>query len=102
MLGRTDFSGLFWVLKAGPKAPAPYVTLADAQAAGAVTLNYGVFINNLVAFAIVAVGAITARAGSWGVSRHRQRLTPLSVAMANLQRRRKQPPNPRASTARRS
>lgn len=55
MLGRTDFSGLFWVLKAGPKAPAPYVTLADAQAAGAVTLNYGVFINNLVAFAIVAL-----------------------------------------------
>ncbi len=55
MLGRTDFTDLFWVLKSGPKAPAPYVTLADAQAAGAVTLNYGVFINSLVAFAIVAL-----------------------------------------------
>lgn len=55
MLGRTDFTDLFWVLKSGPKAPAPYVTLADAQAAGAVTLNYGIFINSLVAFAIVAL-----------------------------------------------
>lgn len=55
LLGRTDFTDLFWVLKSGPKAPAPYVTLADAQAAGAVTLNYGVFINSLVAFAIVAL-----------------------------------------------
>lgn len=55
VLGRTDFTDLFWVLKAGEKAPTPYVTLADAQAAGAVTLNYGIFINSLVAFAIVAV-----------------------------------------------
>lgn len=55
VLGRTDFTDLFWVLRAGEKAPAPYVTLADAQAAGAVTLNYGVFINSLVAFAIVAL-----------------------------------------------
>lgn len=55
LLGRTDFSDFFWVMKQGPKAPGPYVTLADAQAAGAVTMNYGVFINSLVAFAIVAL-----------------------------------------------
>jgi large conductance mechanosensitive channel len=54
-LGRSDFSDFFWVMKAGTKAPGPYVNLADAQAAGAVTLNYGVFINSLVAFAIVAL-----------------------------------------------
>lgn len=55
LLGRTDFSGLFWVIARGPKAPGPYVTLADAQAAGAVTINYGVFINNTVAFMVVAL-----------------------------------------------
>ena len=55
LLGRTDFSDFFWLMKEGPKAAGPYITLADAQAAGAVTLNYGVFINSLVAFAIVAL-----------------------------------------------
>ena len=55
LLGRTDFSDFFWVMKAGPEAVGPYVTLADAQSAGAVTLNYGVFINSLVTFAIVAL-----------------------------------------------
>lgn len=55
LIGRTDFTDLFWVLRTGPKADGPYVTLADAQAAGAVTLNYGVFINSLVAFLVVAL-----------------------------------------------
>ncbi len=55
LIGRTDFTDLFWVLRVGPKSGGPYVTLADAQAAGAVTLNYGVFINSLVAFAVVAL-----------------------------------------------
>jgi large conductance mechanosensitive channel len=34
--------------------PAPYATLADAQAAGAVTMNYGLFVNAIVSFAITA------------------------------------------------
>ncbi|HEU4698832.1 MAG TPA: large-conductance mechanosensitive channel protein MscL [Gemmatimonadales bacterium] len=51
--GNVDFSNLYVLLKAG-KAPAPYASLADAKAAGAVTLNYGVFINNVVTFLIVA------------------------------------------------
>ena len=55
LLGRTDFSDFFWLLKPGPTDPGPYLTLADAQGAGAVTINYGVFINSLVAFAIVAL-----------------------------------------------
>jgi large conductance mechanosensitive channel len=54
VLGRVDFTNLFVVLKDGPKAPAPYDTLAAAKAAGAVTLNYGTFINNIIAFLIVA------------------------------------------------
>lgn len=53
LLGNVDFTGLFMVLKEG-KVAAPYVTLADAKAAGAVTLNYGVFINTLISFLIVA------------------------------------------------
>lgn len=52
LLGNVDFSGLFMVLKEG-KVSAPYASLADAKAAGAVTLNYGVFINTIVSFLIV-------------------------------------------------
>ena len=53
-LGHADFSNLFVVLKAGTKAAPPYASLADAKLAGAVTVNYGLFINNLVVFVIVA------------------------------------------------
>jgi large conductance mechanosensitive channel len=53
-LGNVDFADLFLVLKEGVKAPAPYATVAEAQAAGAVTINYGLFINQLVSFLIVA------------------------------------------------
>jgi len=53
-LGNVDFANLFVLLKEGAKAPAPYATVADAQAAGAVTLNYGLFINQVVSFLIVA------------------------------------------------
>jgi large conductance mechanosensitive channel len=53
-LGNVDFADLFLLLKEGPKAAAPYASLADAKAAGAVTINYGMFINNVVTFIIVA------------------------------------------------
>lgn len=53
-LGNVDFSNLFLLLKSGPKGPPPYASLADAHAAGAVTLNYGVFVNSVVTFLIVA------------------------------------------------
>ncbi|MBR9988183.1 MAG: large conductance mechanosensitive channel protein MscL [Gemmatimonadetes bacterium] len=53
MLGGVDFKDLFMILREGDPA-SPYVTIADAQAAGAVTLNYGQFINNIIAFLIVA------------------------------------------------
>jgi large conductance mechanosensitive channel len=55
LLGRVDFTNLFTVLKAGAKAPPPYATLADAKAAGAVTVNWGIFASNVVAFLIVAL-----------------------------------------------
>jgi large conductance mechanosensitive channel len=53
-LGNVDFTNLFAVLKEGAKAAGPYNTLADAKAAGAVTLNFGLFLNSVVAFLIVA------------------------------------------------
>src|SRR5512141_2282772 len=39
LLGKADFTNLFFVLKSGPTIAAPYASLADAQKAGAVTLN---------------------------------------------------------------
>jgi large conductance mechanosensitive channel len=52
-MGHVDFKNLFLVLKDG-KTAAPYASLADAQAAGAVTVNYGQFINSIVTFLIIA------------------------------------------------
>lgn len=54
LLGNVDFSNLFVVIKDGAKAPAPYATLADANAAGAVLLKYGAFANTVVSFLIVS------------------------------------------------
>lgn len=52
-LGGVDFNNLFAVLKQGTP-PGPYVALTDAQAAGSVSVNYGVFINTIISFIIVA------------------------------------------------
>lgn len=53
-MGNVDFANLFILIKEGSKAAAPYASLADAKAAGAVTINYGVFINSVISFVIVA------------------------------------------------
>lgn len=53
VLGNVDFTNLYLVLKEGASA-GPYASLAEAKKAGAVTLNYGVFINAVVSFVIVA------------------------------------------------
>ena len=53
LLGNIDFSSLFIILKEG-KVPGPYESLAAAKAAGAVTVNYGVFLNTIISFLIVA------------------------------------------------
>ena len=53
LVGKLDFSDLFIVLKAGTTPP-PYNTVAQARDAGAVTLNYGAFVNSVIAFLIVA------------------------------------------------
>ena len=54
-LGGVDFSDLFITLKSGPENEGPYRSLADATAAGAVTLNYGQFANSVLSLLIVAL-----------------------------------------------
>jgi large conductance mechanosensitive channel len=54
ILGKVDFSNLFLVLHEG-KTPGPYVTLAAAEKAGAVTWNYGLFIMAVISFIIIAL-----------------------------------------------
>lgn len=53
LLGNVDFSNLFIVLREGIKT-GPYSSLAEAKAAGAVTFNYGMFVNTIISFVIVA------------------------------------------------
>ena len=53
LLGGVDFSAIFTVLKEGTPV-APYQSLAAAKAAGAVTVNWGNFINTVISFLIVA------------------------------------------------
>jgi large conductance mechanosensitive channel len=54
ILGGIDFSNFYVVLREGAAASGPYAALADAQAAGAVTINYGLFVNSVISFVIVA------------------------------------------------
>lgn len=54
LLGGVDFSNLFSVIKEGTTA-APYATLELAKEAGAVTVNWGLFFNNILSFIIVAI-----------------------------------------------
>ena len=53
VLGKVDFANMFVVMRPGT-VPGPYLTVDAAQKAGAVTFNYGMFINNVVSFLIVA------------------------------------------------
>jgi large conductance mechanosensitive channel len=53
LLGKVDFANLFLVLKDGT-TPGPYPTVDTAAKAGAVTFNYGTFINTTISFVIVA------------------------------------------------
>ena len=53
LLGKVDFTNLYAILQEGELA-GPYGSLIEAQEAGAVTLNYGVFINTIISFLIVA------------------------------------------------
>lgn len=49
LLGKVDFSSLFWNISGKS-----YASLTDAQAAGAPTINYGIFLNTIIQFIIIA------------------------------------------------
>jgi large conductance mechanosensitive channel len=53
LLGNVDFSNLYIILKEGAVA-GPFASLAEAKKAGAVTVSYGVFINTIINFLIIA------------------------------------------------
>lgn len=53
LLGGVDFSNFFFVLKEGAMT-GPYASVSSAKAAGAVSVNYGLFLNNVISFLIVA------------------------------------------------
>jgi len=54
LMGGADFSNVFATLKEGA-TPGPHASLAAAKAAGAVTLNVGVFLNTLVNLVLVGL-----------------------------------------------
>jgi len=54
VIGNVDFKNLFITLKEGIATPGPYATLVDAQKAGAVTMNMGLFVTSMISFTIVA------------------------------------------------
>jgi large conductance mechanosensitive channel len=53
LLGNVDFTNIFAVLKEG-KVAGPYASIAAAKAAGAVTINFGVFVNTVISFILIA------------------------------------------------
>lgn len=53
LLGNVDFSNIFAVIKEG-KVAGPYASVAAAKAAGAVTINFGVFVNTIISFILIA------------------------------------------------
>jgi len=57
LMGKVDFSNLFFVLQNGTKVAAPYASIMAARDAGAVTIAYGLFVNTIINFIIVA-GAV--------------------------------------------
>jgi large conductance mechanosensitive channel len=78
-LGGVDFTNLFVLLKDGAKVPGPYASLAAAKAAGAVTINVGVFINALINFVIVAFAVFLLVKG---INAARRQTPPAPVAAA--------------------
>jgi large conductance mechanosensitive channel len=78
LVGGVDFANLFVVLKEGTKVAGPYASVAAAKAAGAVTLNYGVFLNTVINFTIVAA-AIFAMVTAMQKLRRKEEIKPTAT-----------------------
>ena len=75
LLGNVDFANIFAVLKAGDPA-GPYAALAAAKEAGAVTMNFGVFINTIIAFLITAFAIFLVVKGASRLQREEEAAPP--------------------------
>ena len=82
LLGNVDFANIFAVLKEG-KTPGPYASVAAAKAAGAVTMNIGLFINTVINFVIVAF-AIFMLIKSFNRLKKQQEAPPASTKECNF------------------
>lgn len=71
LTGGVDFSDKFAVLKQGT-TPGPYLDPAAALEAGAVTMNYGVFITNVVSFLIIAFAIFMVVKGMNKLKKHEE------------------------------
>jgi len=80
-LGRVDFSNLFLVLRNGSQA-GPYATAELAANAGAVTLNYGVFVNSVISFLIIAWSVFAVVKGMNRLKRAEQAPAPVPAGPA--------------------
>jgi large conductance mechanosensitive channel len=76
ILGNIDFSNFFLVLKEG-KLVGPYASVAAAKAAGAVSINYGVFVNTVVSFVIVVFSVFLLIRGMNEMRRKEEALPPV-------------------------
>lgn len=54
LISKVDFTNMYVLIKEGTTVPAPYASLDAAKAAGAVTINIGLFMNAVISFLIVA------------------------------------------------
>lgn len=73
LIGNVNFNDLFVVIKGG----GPFATLKAAQAAGAVTINYGVFVNNVISFLIVAWATFLLVRGINRIKRQEEAVAPV-------------------------
>jgi len=84
LLGGVDFASFFATLKDGVKPAGPYTSLADAKAAGAVTINYGVFVNSIIGFVILAWALFMVIKGMNAVRRQQEAAAPPPTATETL------------------
>lgn len=75
LVGEVDFSERFLLLSPGDPAP-PYATVGEAQAAGAVTLNYGVFMDEVLSFLLIGFVVFLVVRSVESLERRRQNAEP--------------------------
>jgi len=75
LLGNVDFTNFFVIIKQGA-TPGPFATLVEAQKAGAVSINYGLFITTIISFLIVAFAVFLLIRGINKLQRQQQAAPP--------------------------